>query len=407
MACAARSSPQLFACAARDRGRRRAVIDRARFFSARRAPRPVDGRARRERSRAAARRSAGDWRELARAPPPRADRRHAHRDRADADGGRGCWPSAMPALTRAQPARPLPRWRRCRSRRCARSSEPTSEAPAGERRRRRASNGDGRSARDVPAMGTRDARRARGAAGGGSLGAAGAGRARAAAAGARLDPRPLVPDPGVPRFIESLELEWPIDALEPLSFVLARLLDPLSAALERADRGAAALRLDLRLVDRTTHARVLQLPAPMRDARVLRTLLLLDLESHPPPAARRHRHDRDRSGAGAHHPVLAARARAAVAGNAGDAHRAARRAGRREPLRIAGARRHVAARWRSRCGGSPMPDCDATQSDAGAAPGAPPAASLRRALAGGRAAAMLRRSLRPRSVAADRPMPCV
>jgi protein ImuB len=46
----------------------------------------------------------------------------------------------------------------------------------------------------------------------------------------------------------------------------------------------AAIRLDLRLVDRTTHSRLLQLPAPIRDARVLRTLLTLDLESHPPSA---------------------------------------------------------------------------------------------------------------------------
>jgi len=67
--------------------------------------------------------------------------------------------------------------------------------------------------------------------------------------------------------------------------VFARLLDPLTAALERADRGAAAVRLDLRLTDRSTHTRVLQLPAAMRDPRVLRTLLLLDLESHPPSAA--------------------------------------------------------------------------------------------------------------------------
>ena len=96
------------------------------------------------------------------------------------------------------------------------------------------------------------------------------------------DPRPLIPDPGVPRFVESMELEWPIEELEPLSFVFARLLDPLSAALERADRAGAAIRVDLRLVDRTTHSRMLQLPAPMRDPRVLRTLLLLDLESHPP-----------------------------------------------------------------------------------------------------------------------------
>jgi protein ImuB len=98
------------------------------------------------------------------------------------------------------------------------------------------------------------------------------------------DAAPLVPDPGTPRFVQSMDLEWPIDALEPLSFVLARLLEPLAEALERADRGAAALRLDLRLVDRTTFQRVLQLPAPMRDPKVLRTLLLLDLESHPPAA---------------------------------------------------------------------------------------------------------------------------
>jgi protein ImuB len=81
-----------------------------------------------------------------------------------------------------------------------------------------------------------------------------------------------------------MELEWPIEELEPLSFVFARLLEPLSTALERADRAGAAIRLDLRLVDRAVHSRVLQLPAPIRDARVLRTLLLLDLESHPPSA---------------------------------------------------------------------------------------------------------------------------
>jgi protein ImuB len=100
-----------------------------------------------------------------------------------------------------------------------------------------------------------------------------------------IDPRPLVPDPDVPRYREQMVLEWPIDSLEPLSFVLARLLDSLSLALERADRGAAAIRLDLRLVDRSTHSRMLQLPVAMRDARVLRTLLLLDLESHAPGAA--------------------------------------------------------------------------------------------------------------------------
>ena len=107
--------------------------------------------------------------------------------------------------------------------------------------------------------------------------------------------RPLVPAGVAESFEESLDLEWPIDGLEPLSFVLARLFEPLCDRLERGDRGAVVLRVTLTLVTgprhslgeggRDRHERVLELPAPMRDARVLRTLALLDLESNPPPAA--------------------------------------------------------------------------------------------------------------------------
>jgi len=99
------------------------------------------------------------------------------------------------------------------------------------------------------------------------------------------DARPLVPAAVEERFEQALDLEWPIEDLEPLSFVLSRLLEPLSAQLERRDRGAAVLHLRLHLVTRVVHERSLQLPAPMRDARTLRTLALLDLESHPPDAA--------------------------------------------------------------------------------------------------------------------------
>ena len=45
------------------------------------------------------------------------------------------------------------------------------------------------------------------------------------------------------------------------------------------------LHVILRLVTREVHARRLELPSPMRDVRTLRTLALLDLESHPPSAA--------------------------------------------------------------------------------------------------------------------------
>jgi protein ImuB len=99
------------------------------------------------------------------------------------------------------------------------------------------------------------------------------------------DPWPLVPTNDDEHFEESLELEWPIDGLEPLSFVLGRLFDPLCAHLEDRDRAVAVLHVRLRLVTREVYARRLELPAPIRDARALRTLALLDLESHPPGAA--------------------------------------------------------------------------------------------------------------------------
>ncbi|MGH9254538.1 MAG: hypothetical protein ACRD3C_08205, partial [Vicinamibacterales bacterium] len=116
--------------------------------------------------------------------------------------------------------------------------------------------------------------------------------ARLGAAGTRWqrlargeDVRPLRPEVPKERFEQALDLEWPIEGLEPLSFVLGRLLEQLTTHLDRRGRGAAVLHVRLHLVTRTVHERSLQLPAPMRDARTFRTLLLLDLESHPPSAA--------------------------------------------------------------------------------------------------------------------------
>jgi protein ImuB len=101
------------------------------------------------------------------------------------------------------------------------------------------------------------------------------------------DATPLVPSVPEERFEQALDLEWPIDELEPLAFVLGRLLEPLEAHLERRGRGAAVLHVRLFLVKaagetREVHERSLELPTPIRDARTLRTLALLDLESHPP-----------------------------------------------------------------------------------------------------------------------------
>jgi protein ImuB len=103
------------------------------------------------------------------------------------------------------------------------------------------------------------------------------------------DVRPLVTDVPDERFEASLDLEWPIEGLEPLAFVLTRLLEPLAIRLERFDRGAAVLHVALRVVGpsgvRDLHERRQELPSPLRDVRSLRTLALLDLESHPPTGA--------------------------------------------------------------------------------------------------------------------------
>jgi protein ImuB len=99
-----------------------------------------------------------------------------------------------------------------------------------------------------------------------------------------LDTRPLVPWVDEVPFEAALELEWPVEGLEPLSFVLTRLFEPLSARLEQADRGAAVIQTSLRLTTKRVHTRTLPLPAPMRDVKTLRTLVLLDLETHPPDA---------------------------------------------------------------------------------------------------------------------------
>ena len=96
------------------------------------------------------------------------------------------------------------------------------------------------------------------------------------------DVRPLVPDAEDERFESTLDLEWPIEGLEPLSFVLTRLLEPLSQRLEQRDRGVAVLHVELRLVTKDTHTRRLELPSPTRDVKTLRTLALLDLDAHPP-----------------------------------------------------------------------------------------------------------------------------
>ena len=88
-----------------------------------------------------------------------------------------------------------------------------------------------------------------------------------------------------PVFENSIELEHPLAELEPLSFILARLLNQLCAKLNAYALATNELQVQMKLENGTSHDRKLSLPYAMRDHKVFLKLLLLDTEMHPPPSA--------------------------------------------------------------------------------------------------------------------------
>ncbi len=88
-----------------------------------------------------------------------------------------------------------------------------------------------------------------------------------------------------PVFKNTIELEYPISELEPLSFILARLLNQICANLTAYALATNALQVEMKLETGARHELRLNLPYPMRDHKVFLKLLLLNLEGNPPPAA--------------------------------------------------------------------------------------------------------------------------
>jgi protein ImuB len=94
-------------------------------------------------------------------------------------------------------------------------------------------------------------------------------------------------------FAESVELEYPIVLLEPLAFLLNRMLEQVCARLRARALAVQELHLNLELAVAQpngcasftrTFTRTLRLPTPMLDAKVFLKLLQLDLQAHPPGA---------------------------------------------------------------------------------------------------------------------------
>ena len=86
-------------------------------------------------------------------------------------------------------------------------------------------------------------------------------------------------------FEETIELEAPLERLEPLAFVLRGLLGRLTARLEARGLACGDLGLDLGLAEGGREARRVGLAAPTTDLRALLRLACLAIESHPPRAA--------------------------------------------------------------------------------------------------------------------------
>ena len=96
---------------------------------------------------------------------------------------------------------------------------------------------------------------------------------------------PPLPSPAASRLVEAADLEYSVDQLEPLGFVLQGLLSRLVARLEARRLACASLSLTLELDAGGRDARRVGLAAPTRDLRVLMRLLLRALEARPPGAA--------------------------------------------------------------------------------------------------------------------------
>jgi protein ImuB len=107
--------------------------------------------------------------------------------------------------------------------------------------------------------------------------------------------RTLVPVDEPLQFEEAIELEHPIVLLEPLAFLLNRMLEQICARLGSRALSTQELRLTLELENLSARnqqstrsnqqfVRTLRLPLPMLDAKVFLKLLQLDLNAHPPGA---------------------------------------------------------------------------------------------------------------------------
>jgi len=85
--------------------------------------------------------------------------------------------------------------------------------------------------------------------------------------------------------VERMDLDFPVEVIEPLLFLLARMTDSLLERVKNTARAIASLRLVLNLDGGRRHERIVRPALPLQDTQTLLKLLQLDLEAHPPSGA--------------------------------------------------------------------------------------------------------------------------
>jgi protein ImuB len=99
-----------------------------------------------------------------------------------------------------------------------------------------------------------------------------------------LSPGPLVPLQEAPVFEASMDIEHGLDSLEPLAFLLGRLLNEVCSQLVHHGLAATEITVRLALEDAPAHTRTIRLPFASTDTGTLLKLLQYDLAAHPPQA---------------------------------------------------------------------------------------------------------------------------
>jgi len=96
--------------------------------------------------------------------------------------------------------------------------------------------------------------------------------------------RQLRPQVDPLEFEAELELDDPVELIEPLSFILARLLNDVCGRLGARSLATNEIRLGLVLENSPEHSVLLRLPVPMLDPKAFLKMLQLDLSGRPPVA---------------------------------------------------------------------------------------------------------------------------